>query len=62
MSFEKFGINAAILDALKKEGFKNPTPIQSKAVPALLAGSDLLGGAETGTGKTAAFAIPLLIN
>ncbi len=60
MSFEKFGINAAILDALKKEGFKNPTPIQSKAVPALLAGSDLLGGAETGTGKTAAFAIPLL--
>ncbi len=60
MSFEKFGINAAILDALKKEGFKTPTPIQARAVPALLAGSDLLGGAETGTGKTAAFSIPLL--
>ena len=60
MSFEKFGINPAILDALRKEGFKKPTPIQSRSVPALLAGSDLLGGAETGTGKTAAFTIPLL--
>ena len=60
MTFENFGINAAILDALKKEGFKNPTPIQSRAVPALLAGNDLLGGAATGTGKTAAFAIPVL--
>ena len=60
MSFEKFGINSAILDALRKEGFTKPTPIQSRAVPALLAGSDLLGGAETGTGKTAAFSIPLL--
>lgn len=60
MSFEKFGINTAILDALKKEGFEKPTPIQARAVPALLAGSDLLGGAETGTGKTAAFTIPVL--
>ena len=60
MSFEKFGINAGILDSLKKEGFKKPTPIQSRAIPALLAGSDVLGGAETGTGKTAAYTIPIL--
>ena len=60
MSFENFGINIAILDALKKEGFRSPTPIQARSVPALLAGSDLLGGAETGTGKTAAFTIPIL--
>ena len=60
MSFEKFGLDAGILDSLKKEGFKKPTPIQSRAIPSLLAGNDVMGGAETGTGKTAAFTLPIL--
>lgn len=51
-----------ILDALIKEGYEKPTPIQSKAIPHLLEGKDLLGTAQTGTGKTAAFAIPILQN
>ena len=51
-----------ILDALKKEGYEKPTPIQQKAIPHLLEGKDLLGTAQTGTGKTAAFAIPILQN
>src|SRR5262245_53685026 len=49
-----------ILQALKAEGYVNPTPIQEQAIPAVLAGRDLQGIAQTGTGKTAAFALPIL--
>src|SRR5690606_39799378 len=49
-----------ILKSLKQEGYTVPTPIQAKAIPLVLQGSDLLGVAQTGTGKTAAFAIPIL--
>lgn len=60
MSFEKLNIADPILRALKKEGYTVPTPIQEKAIVPLLEGRDLLGCAQTGTGKTAAFAIPIL--
>lgn len=60
MLFENLNIIQPILEALKKEGYTNPTPIQEQAIPTILQGSDLLGCAQTGTGKTAAFAIPIL--
>ncbi len=60
MSFEELNLIEPILKALKSEGYSEPTPIQIKAIPALLEGKDLLGCAQTGTGKTAAFAIPIL--
>ena len=60
MNFNEFGIDPAILRALKEIGYVKPTPIQEKAIPLVLAGRDLLGCAQTGTGKTAAFSIPLL--
>ena len=58
--FEKLNLIEPIQRALKSEGYSNPTPIQEKAIPQLLEGRDLLGCAQTGTGKTAAFAIPIL--
>ena len=58
--FTELGLAAPILKALEGEGYTTPTPIQAKAIPAVLAGSDLLGIAQTGTGKTAAFALPIL--
>jgi ATP-dependent RNA helicase RhlE len=60
MTFEKLNLIEPILRALKTEGYTGPTPIQEKAIPVLLEGKDLLGSAQTGTGKTAAFAIPIL--
>lgn len=60
MTFENLGIIEPILRALTAEGYQNPTPIQEQAIPILLRGKDLLGCAQTGTGKTAAFAIPIL--
>lgn len=60
MLFENLNIIKPIQKALKTEGYTNATPIQSKAIPPLLEGMDLLGCAQTGTGKTAAFAIPIL--
>lgn len=62
MSFEKLNLIEPILQALTAEGYNAPTPIQQQAVPVLLEGKDLLGCAQTGTGKTAAFAIPILQN
>ncbi len=59
-SFNDLGLADPILRALSKENYSTPTPIQSKAIPFLLEGSDLLGCAQTGTGKTAAFALPML--
>ncbi len=60
VTFESLGVAEPILRALSAENYTKPTPIQAKAIPALLAGRDLLGIAQTGTGKTAAFGIPLL--
>ncbi|MFZ2906506.1 MAG: DEAD/DEAH box helicase [Cyclobacteriaceae bacterium] len=60
MSFEKLNLIEPIYRALKTEGYTKPTPIQEQAIPILLERSDLLGCAQTGTGKTAAFAIPIL--
>jgi len=60
MQFESLGIIEPILQALTEEGYSIPTPIQSQAIPIVLQGTDLLGCAQTGTGKTAAFAIPIL--
>lgn len=60
MKFEELKIITPIMEALKTEGYEVPTPIQEQAIPAVLEGRDLLGCAQTGTGKTAAFSIPLL--
>jgi ATP-dependent RNA helicase RhlE len=59
-TFESLGLTEPVLKALKAEGYAVPTPIQAKAVPHVLAGRDLFGCAQTGTGKTAAFALPLI--
>jgi ATP-dependent RNA helicase RhlE len=59
-NFSDFQLNPAILKALATEGYAQPTPIQAQAIPGVLAGKDLLGIAQTGTGKTAAFALPIL--
>ncbi|MCL4428689.1 MAG: DEAD/DEAH box helicase, partial [Deltaproteobacteria bacterium] len=48
------------MQAIADAGYENPTPVQAKAIPAVLSGSDLLAGAQTGTGKTAAFTLPIL--
>jgi ATP-dependent RNA helicase RhlE len=60
MSFEDLNLIEPILQALKTEGYTHPTPIQAQAIPHVLQGKDLLGCAQTGTGKTAAFSIPIL--
>ena len=59
-TFDSLHLSAPILSAVKAEGYETPTPIQAQAIPHLLAGRDLLGIAQTGTGKTAAFALPML--
>ncbi len=60
MSFETLGLAPALLRALDEQGYAQPTPIQAQAIPLALDGHDLLAGAQTGTGKTAAFGLPLL--
>ncbi|WP_313214189.1 DEAD/DEAH box helicase, partial [Stenotrophomonas acidaminiphila] len=60
MSFEDLGLAPFLLRALAEQGYENPTPIQQQAIPLVLEGHDLLAGAQTGTGKTAAFGLPLL--
>jgi ATP-dependent RNA helicase RhlE len=60
MHFESLNIIEPILRSLKEEGYTIPTPIQSEAIPIVLKGTDLIGCAQTGTGKTAAFAVPIL--
>jgi ATP-dependent RNA helicase RhlE len=59
-TFSQLGLNPALLKSLEAEGYTAPTPIQAQAIPGVLAGRDLLGIAQTGTGKTAAFALPIL--
>lgn len=60
MSFSTFGLSPAILDGVKAMGYVDPTPIQLRAIPMIMAGTDVIGSAQTGTGKTAAFALPIL--
>jgi len=60
MSFTNLGLAPELLRALSEKGYSAPTPIQSQAIPAVLAGRDVLAGAQTGTGKTAAFVVPML--
>jgi ATP-dependent RNA helicase DeaD len=59
-SFDDLGLSAPLLEALRHLGYERPTPIQEQAIPALLEGRDVIGQAQTGTGKTAAFGLPLL--
>jgi len=60
MNFEELNLAPAIVTAVREHGYETPTAIQTQAIPLILAGHDLLGGAQTGTGKTAAFVLPLL--
>ncbi|MFM7025423.1 MAG: DEAD/DEAH box helicase [Limnohabitans sp.] len=60
MNFEELNLAPAIVQAVREQGYETPTPIQAQAIPAVLAGQDLLAGAQTGTGKTAAFTLPVL--
>ncbi|MEA3291384.1 MAG: DEAD/DEAH box helicase [Pseudomonadota bacterium] len=60
MSFNTLGLSAELLRAVGEQGYTEPTPIQRKAIPAILEGRDIMGGAQTGTGKTAGFTLPLL--
>ncbi len=59
-TFETLGLAPEILRALERRGYREPTPIQQQAIPAVLAGNDVIGSAQTGTGKTAAFLLPIL--
>jgi len=60
MRFDSLGLSASIIDAVKQHGYKTPSPIQSKAIPAIIEGRDVLAAAQTGTGKTAGFTLPVL--
>ena len=60
MSFDRLGLSPELLRAVAQQGYTEPTPVQTEAIPHVLAGRDLLAGAQTGTGKTAAFVLPML--
>src|SRR4051812_46081336 len=60
MNFSQLGLTSAQVRVCESLGYTNPTPIQSKAIPIILSGRDLIGCAETGTGKTAAFLLPII--
>ena len=60
MPFSKLGLSASILEGVKAMGYVDPTPIQLRAIPLIVEGRDVIGSAQTGTGKTAAFALPIL--
>jgi len=60
MPFSKLGLSNSIVKAIKELGYKNPTPVQKEAIPIILSGKDLIATAQTGTGKTAAFVLPIL--
>ena len=60
MSFQSLGLSAALLRAVAEQGYTEPTPIQGRVIPVVLAGRDVMAGAQTGTGKTAGFTLPLL--
>src|SRR5260221_11679243 len=60
MGFSKLGLSQAMLEGVKAMGYVEPTPIQLRAIPLIMEGKDVIGSAQTGTGKTAAFALPIL--
>ena len=60
MSFTTLGLSDAIVRAVTEAGYTQPTPIQTQAIPAVMNGGDLLAGAQTGTGKTAGFSLPIV--
>ena len=60
MSFDSLGLSAELLRAVSEQGYSEPTPVQAQAIPVVLQGKDILAGAQTGTGKTAGFTLPLL--
>ena len=60
MKFNELGLSAELLRAVEEQGYETPTPIQREAIPHILAGHDILAGAQTGTGKTAGFTLPML--
>jgi len=60
MNFKQLNLIEPLLQAIHKKGYLNPTPIQEQAIPSILQGRDLFGIAQTGTGKTAAFALPVI--
>ena len=60
MGFDTLGLSAAVLEAIEESGYTTPTPIQAQAIPIILEGKDVIGASQTGTGKTAAFALPTL--
>lgn len=59
-TFEELSLIPEVLKAVEEKGYTSPTPIQAQAIPLILAGRDIVGASQTGTGKTAAFALPLL--
>ena len=59
MNFSDFGFDPSLMEGIGVMGYETPTPIQEKAIPAILEGKDVIGSAQTGTGKTAAFLLPL---
>ena len=59
MSFNDLGLSAPLLKAIASQGYKTPSPIQEKAIPAVLDGRDVMAAAQTGTGKTAGFTLPI---
>ena len=59
-SFDRLSLSEPVIKALEELGYESPTPIQAQTIPHVLAGTDIIGQAQTGTGKTAAFALPLL--
>ena len=60
MSFESFNFHPSVMAGVQTQGYTNPTPIQMQAIPPVMEGRDVIGLAQTGTGKTAAFALPIL--
>ena len=62
MKFDEFGLDEGILEALSYMGFESATPIQEQALPIIMGGKDLIASAQTGTGKTAAFILPVMNN
>ncbi|TMC64653.1 MAG: DEAD/DEAH box helicase, partial [Chloroflexi bacterium] len=60
MTFDTLGLSADLLQTVAQERYEQPTPVQAKAIPLVLAGRDVLAAAQTGTGKTAAFVLPIL--
>jgi len=60
MKFIELGLNKPLLDAIELQGYDTPSPIQAKAIPHVLEGKDVMAAAQTGTGKTAGFTLPIL--